>query len=596
MNNKYIKGLAKGALMVCALFSMTSCQDFFDVDSTHIIDANKDRLNNATDSIYSVTGILNKLQAIGDRTVLLGEARGDLMDVTSYTNADLREVAMFQIGDDNKYNSPSDYYAIINNCNYFIAHADTALKNNRNENIFLAEYAAVKAIRAWTYLQLVTTYGKVPFYTTPILSKEDEKLNYPQYGIKEVCDYFVNQDGLDKLVDQDYPHYGVIKSLPSRLFYVPMRLVLGDLCLWGGEYLKAAQYYHDYIIKRNGENGIYPITTNSVEWSGNTWRGLADSWSLNTFPSTENNNAQSEVISIIPMDSIPSEGYYSELRGIFNTIYNDDYKVSLVPSKQMFDISAAQKYCYNDEGDISYAPGDLDYNRSGDLRLSRVYTNTSNAYAYDEKIDYQNIGKYRSRNIRLYRRTLVYLRLAEAINRAGYPHYAFQILSSGVNDKILKDSVCVHYSEADSTFLVDNLNFRGSNISSTSGTYVVNTDPTSTTAYNTIGIHSRGCGFTPANEFYKMPYNEEILDEDAQKAWQIKAVEDLIVEEGALEFAFEGYRYYDLVRVALRRPEAPNYLSDFIKARRGAGKDSGITTDLTNKANWFLHYKGMIGY
>ncbi|MBO7539398.1 MAG: RagB/SusD family nutrient uptake outer membrane protein, partial [Prevotella sp.] len=73
--------------------------------------------------------------------------RGDLTSITSVASSDLRDVSLFQIGDDNQYNNPRDYYAVINNCNYFIAHADTALKNNRNEYIFMKEYAAVKAIR-----------------------------------------------------------------------------------------------------------------------------------------------------------------------------------------------------------------------------------------------------------------------------------------------------------------------------------------------------------------------------------------------------------------------------------------------------------------
>lgn len=589
MNTNKIKRLVKGAMLFAAtLFTTTSCSDFFDVDSTHIIDANETRLNNATDTIYSLTGILNKMQAIGDRTILLGEARGDLMDVTSYTNADLRDVAMFNIGDDNKYNAPADYYAIINNCNYYIAHADTALRNNRNENIFMAEYAAVKAIRAWTYLQLVTTYGKVPFYTNPILSKEEAEKEYPMKDIQGVCDYFINEDGLESLVDQDYPHYGVIKSLPSRLFYFPMRLVLGDLNLWAGNYLKAAKFYHDYINNRNGENSIYPITTNAIKWTSDSWQSRLNSWTTNTFPSTESNSSYSEVISIIPTDSIPSEGYYSELRSIFNTTHNDDNQVSLIPSKALTDLSDAQTYCYNNNGEILYAPSTILDHMCGDLRYSGSVTRIEDYQYGDERVDYQVIRKYNSRNIRVYRRTLVYLRLAEAMNRAGYPRYAFHILSTGVNDAILKDSICGHYSEADSTMLVSTYNFKGSDISNYNTTYVTNTDPTSTRSYNTIGIHSRGCGFTPSNIYYRMP--EGTLEE------QIKAVEDLIVNEEALEFAFEGYRYYDLLRVALRRTDNPSYLSDIIKARRGAGKDAGISVDLTNKANWFLHYKGKIGY
>ena len=147
------------AAALVSLTALTACSDFFNQESEHVIFTDNEHLNNATDTIYSVTGILTKLQALADRTVLLGEARGDLVDITNVTNSDLRDVALFDVKDDNRYNQPKDYYAVINNCNYFIAHADTALKNNRNEYIFMKEYAAVKAFRAWTYLQLVLNYG-----------------------------------------------------------------------------------------------------------------------------------------------------------------------------------------------------------------------------------------------------------------------------------------------------------------------------------------------------------------------------------------------------------------------------------------------------
>ena len=38
-------------------------------------------LNHPTDSVYSVLGIINRMQIIADRTVLLGEVRGDLVEV-----------------------------------------------------------------------------------------------------------------------------------------------------------------------------------------------------------------------------------------------------------------------------------------------------------------------------------------------------------------------------------------------------------------------------------------------------------------------------------------------------------------------------------
>ena len=579
------------------LFTLSSCSDFFDQESTYIVDTETEHLTNASDTIYSLTGILNKVQAIADRTVLLGEARGDLVTVTEATSADLRAVANFNIDDDNVYNRPVDYYAIINNCNYYIAKANTEQKNNRNQYIFRAEYAAVKAIRAWTYLQLVTTYGRVPFITEPITTKEESDRSYPMYDIKQICNYFINEDKLQELVDEDTPTYRDIKSLPSKNFYIPVRLVLADLNLWAENYFEAAKYYFDYLNNRNGKNTIYPTTDYSTKWNNSEWTSWNYSWRVMTFGESVEKSVSktNELITLIPMDSIPSEGHYSQLRNIFNSRAENDYQVSLVPSQYLINLSAAQRYCYADNyGDVLYAPTTIENYMNGDLRLSQVwetkenYTNPVNGASYT----YQRIYKYDTKNIQIYRRTLVYLRLAEALNRAGYPRYAFQILSSGVNTEVLNDSILPHYT-ADAQKIMDNFHFVGTRLSSSTGGYVVNTSAYSKFTVNTIGIHSHGSGFTPANEYYQMPYNPEIIDSLQQIAWQQDKVEEMIVDEEALEFAFEGYRFYDLLRVALRRND-PAWLANKIRSRNGT-PSGNVSADLTDQKNWFLHWKGRIG-
>lgn len=577
------------AAAICGMLSFTSCSDFFDEDSTYVIDAGGNHLGNATDSIYSVIGILNKLQAIGDRTILLGEARGDLMNITQATASDLRDLAEFNVGDDNMYNSPRDYYAVINNCNYFIAHADTAMKNNRNESIFKKEYAAVKAIRAWTYLQLVTTYGKVPFVTTPLLTKEEAEQSFEMKDIQGVCDYFLNEDGLQALVDQEYPNYGDIKSLPSTLFFFPMRLVLGDLCLWAGRYLEAAQYYYGYIDKRNGENSGYYVGTNSQQWASSNWlaREPPYYWSI-----TEDNTPQSEYITIIPMDSIQSEGYYSQLRDIMNTSSNNNYKASLVPSTAMQTISASQDYTYYDDDNSKYiiAPKSMVVSKmNGDLRLSTFWQSSDNAVDDNgNRYTSQYIYKFFTRNIHIYRRTLVYLRLAEALNSAGFPHYAYHILRTGVNKDIVTDSIGPNYSKADSLMLATQFPFP-------SARYVLYKANNEYSNANTIGIHSRGSGpydWNNDTNVERMPANPDLTGDDLIK-WQQRKVEDMLVDEQALELAFEGYRYYDLMRVAMRRNDN-SYLAEKIAMRNGT-LDAALKAKLEDRNNWFIKWNGQIG-
>ena len=85
---------------------LVSCGDLLDQKSDRVIYSDKEHLNNASDTLYSVIGIMNKIQALADRTVLLGELRGDLVDVRSNTAADLREISNFNVSTNNQYNSP----------------------------------------------------------------------------------------------------------------------------------------------------------------------------------------------------------------------------------------------------------------------------------------------------------------------------------------------------------------------------------------------------------------------------------------------------------------------------------------------------------
>ena len=594
---------------ICVISGMMSCSDFFDQESEHVIFSETDHLNNATDSIYSVTGILTKLQALADRTILLGEVRGDLVDITNVANSDLRDVAQFNVQDDNRYNQPKDYYAVINNCNYFIAHADTALKNNRNEYIFMKEYAAVKAIRAWTYLQLALNYGSVPFVTEPILTKQESEADYPRYDLTAICQYFIND--LSTIPDRyhtEYPGYGTIRNTDSRFFYFPINILLGDLNLWlasatGSEanYREAALRYYAYINERNGQNSAYPTGITYMTWTPGvtTW----DSRTLSgDFVAEEYYSRDGELITMIPCDSIQAEGNYSQLRNIFYSREENDYKVSVTPSTNLFNISESQVHCCVSKSGTSviYAPQGLSNHRTGDLRLSDVYyegfTRDKNT---GDRIETQYIYKYATRNVHIYRKQMVYFRLAEALNMSGYPRMAFQILSQGLNNEVIQDEVYPYYSQSDSIW-ISQLNFPTSRY----GIYTVENlvQGRTTGDINTMGMHSRGSGWTPMNEYYVFPDSVEQngVNVAVPLAQQQQYVSDLLLTEDALEFMFEGVRYYDLMRFAMRSSNPGQFLSDRILARKGEDNRPAmlgeIKKDLTNQNNWYLQWNGKLGF
>ena len=574
-----------------------SCSDFLYDDSDQVAYADRNLLTDDADTLWAVAGIMNKMQVIADRTILLGEVRGDLVTLTNDASADLRALADFSLNSStsstpqlpnssNKYNQPRDYYAVINNCNYYLANADTTLRNSRNERVFLKEYAAVKAFRAWTYLQLVLNYQHVPLITEPVLSMEDAEKNFPRVDINEVCRYFIAD--LLPFADIETPSYGPIRNTDSKLFYYPVKALLGDLYLWNGQYREAAQSYYSYISTRNGTNTAYPLSTNAVRFIGNDsrWMSTRDSWS--PMFRQESNSSNSELITMIPGDSIPSEGNYSELRNLFNTTEDNDYTCSIVPSQAIINLSSAQKFChYTTGGEYVFAPDGLTDFRTGDLRLSSVYTAASGSATGitvngKRVTNYSVIGKYQTRNVHILRRAMVWLRLAEALNRAGFPRFAFQILKTGVNNSVIAQQVLPYY-PADSAFIAS-FNFPNT-------LYVLETTAGMATE-NTMGLHSRGSGYTAANESYAFLEDSTLIAERPTVSpseiltAQTEYVEDLLIDEEALEFAFEGQRFYDLMRIALRRND-PACLATRV-ARRTGTVNPALQTRLMDPANWYL--------
>ncbi|MDO9153263.1 MAG: RagB/SusD family nutrient uptake outer membrane protein [Paludibacter sp.] len=66
----------------------------------------------------------------------------------------------------------------------------------------------------------------------------------------------------------------------------------------------------------------------------------------------------------------------------------------------------------------------------------------------------------------------------------------------------------------------------------------------------------------------------------------INYVEDLIVNETALECAFEGNRFHDLMRIAIRRNDNA-YLANKVAAKHSENKEA-IRQKLLDRTNWYL--------
>lgn len=621
------------------------------------------------DTVYQVMGIVKKMQKLVDRTVLLGEVRADLMTANESASLMIKQLADNAVDENNIYNNPADYYDVINSCNIYLANVDENLKTH-GEYYYEKEIVSVKAFRAWAYLELAKIYGEVPFVLDPITTAnaaEEAVATGERRDLVGICDFLI-QDllpyaSLAKNNDLRPSYSAQYNKVSVQKFFIPVRVMLGELYLWRGsftgnqaDFIEASRHYHDFLAFKNEER---PTTGIRI-----SWRDFEFTNSPAGVYSSSFTLSSDEVVTVVPMDTSEYYGTYTDLAGLFNSQHKNNYYVALSPSERIREISQAQTYCYlNKNGiryDTIYAPKDASKLQNeklyvGDLRLTGVLTENSynDKYHAEYSKERQRISKYtvesieeagdvtiittksdgRLESVNLFRLGTIYLHMAEALNRGGFPETAFAVLKYGLSDDILADSTIVSRNEYNRLAQITSPGFQ-SNLTKWDADYFINiwnnaalgTLSGSTTSMSSIqiGIHSRGCGDSYADATYYLPadsasvdvqaYDEALalrlsepdataadtlayyenrlaVDEHNYTVLQpsrIEAVDKLILDEMALEGMFEGHRFYDLMRYSKFNGK-PNFLAERVAERAGKEGtiDSDILTRLSNE-NWYL--------
>lgn len=218
---KNISKILVAVMLSVGVFS--SCDDLLSVDSDRFISADDHNMKAANDTLYGMYGVFSQLQKLADSYVLLGELRADLMDVTDTADVYLKEIYNHNVSPNNPYVNVKAYYAVINNCNYILNKIDTT-QVIKGEKAMLRTYAAAKAIRAWTYMQVALNFGKATYFDKPILSVDDAFATYPEYTMEELA---------PRLIAELEPY----RNVPFPSFVegvIPVRFIIGDLYLWSG--------------------------------------------------------------------------------------------------------------------------------------------------------------------------------------------------------------------------------------------------------------------------------------------------------------------------------------------------------------------------
>lgn len=605
---------------ILALFA-SSCDDMIEVESGRELETPE--ISTKTDSLFYVLGILEAMQEACEMYVIQNELRGDVADVTTNSNTNLQALANFTADTSNKYDSAYVYYKVINNCNYYIANRDTALYNG-SSNVTLNEYAAVLSFRAWAYLQLCRTYGKVKFYDEPLTSlSQIESDQSPVIGLSSILLHLEND--LLEFADCDVPYSGSTSSYGSgSTVYldrcmIPINIVLGEMYLEAGRYSDAAQCYYNFLYKYGvlAQDWRSRFSNNTVTRPTDFSADNSDTWYNNCISSVSSNINNGDIITYIPFAENSLEGfttsipyyfgynyYYAEAMGSSaddDSVYLD--KVQIVPSDSYQTLADSATYYYYSSTALEAATAARSIAGAGDMRAqARIESRTRD----NVETEYQTL--YQQNRVILYRGTTVWLHLAEALNRMGYPDAAFAILKDGFTNTILKYS---YIKDETKTLLTETLPFLSATGSANESLL------TASGSSRNYGIHRHGCSDNYGLSYETSLYNySDIVGErlaaigeewgieladSASNTLQdtINAVEDLLCDEYAMEFAFEGTRFADLARLARNKngngsttytgspsdKYGTNFGGRWIAAKL-AFKNAGV--NLEEEDNWYL--------
>lgn len=519
-------------------FLMVGCNGILDSESERNTFDEDFQMSTPHDSLYALVGVMSKLQKLGDRYVLLGELRGDLMQTTDDASLYLKEINDFNISNDNPYASTKEYYAVINNCNYIIKYVDTTLLVKDDKPMYRV-MAAAKSIRAWTYLQLVLNYGSAKYIVDPIISAEDAQKTYEEYDLSRLAAVLI--EDLLPFKDVNTLSLGFFGSFNSKLSIFPIKFLLGDLYLWRGEYENAAKSYYDLMYDE--ELIINKPYSSYWEFPNNVPAGGFLFWHYSF--------AAGSVEVISTLASSPDYGSPFTLDSL-------SYHYNIAPTTIAINNWLTPLYFYSE---IATTDGDMrgmgSY-YSENVRFSNIEY-TGDPYIIKYTIMETDVEK----RIVIYRNSLLYLRYAEAVNRLGYPRMAFAAIKYGLNDVThRKPFIAAEVGSIASGKIPSYMNF------------------TDFRFRENVGTRMRGLGNTNLDTTYY------IMKKFATKADSVEFVEDKIMEELAAEMAFEGNRFHDLMRVALRRNK-PAYLADKVSAKYTTNKDA-IRGKLMDINEWYL--------
>lgn len=579
-------------ILAGAMLAISSCKKIIGVTPTQTLDYSQ-VYQNISDADAAVIGLYGKFLTLAKPYVLLNEMRADLMSPTPNADIYLQQLNTHSETINNPYIDPTPFYAVILDCNDILYNFNIMVSAKKMTlDQYNQRYSDVMALRCWIYLQLGIQFGTIPYVTNPLKQISDltNSANFTSMTLTQLLPLLLKTvQSLPYLTDYTLAPNSTLPATISGYntlkMFINKYCLLGDLYLWNGQYTQAATTYR--IIMEYGTNNFTNASAAYYNYYkipnvGNGTTSLTVHYGPNGGAAAYNNN-------ITQLADNNTDGWRSIFsRSMQDADFNQEwlwalpFDGSILPRSPLLDIfsdvngswqvqpSQLAISNWNSQIQVNNFPFDARglftwRMIAGKPVIMKYLYNYIDASTFQPIIPVANSGQDQSKWF-LYRAADLHLHFAEAANRDGRHKLAYALINSGITTTYTDSTTAANNTNTQQTHDQPPYDFDGRN-----GTPIIHMN-----WYRNAGIRGRAS-----------------LKALTVTGDSTLAVEDEVISESALELAYEGNRWPDLLRVAIRRND-PSYIANRIYNKLlqdGNSQAAAVRDRLMNPANWYLPFK-----